>query len=652
MPKDNKNSNIEVLKLIGNKVNIRIITLIRRHPMSPRDLSRYLNKKEGDIVRRLKAMEKHGLVKGSWGTRLGHNVKLYSLVAHDISVSLRQNGLQIAFPKEKREKQPQRTTIEASATSLTSNAVEEEEPQEQKDFPIVGRDNELKLIHNSEKANFFFIVGIAGIGKTSFARKYVQESSITRGNVFWHTFKEIDTFSYVVSRLALFLSKHGSDDLIKQVDLSTLGTVALEDNQSNILEILVKSLNRIRGCILIFDDFHKVRDEKISVLIKYMQAKLSPTNKILALSRSKAPFYLDNMHGREIILGGLTLADSKEVVLQLGTDIGDIALLNIWRRFAGHPMALKLFCMLQEHAERTEIRPSPFTRQDNNLSIEELFAYFKKEILEVLNQDELSILMSLSVFRSPVKIQAISHGISSNKRNLNYLLYSLEKKMIVNKTNNQEFFLHDMLKDILYSMLAYPDEAHASAARYYLTRQTVQDIIEAIYHLIKARDVLNVISIISEEIEQERYRMLEAGYAGPLLEILNQISTSAIKDKKSLIHLLNIEGKAYAVMEKWQESKERLDQALQIAQKLDAGTSDKNITIAYTKKILGEALYLKGEFTQVEKNLLEAANIFKSLQMQEPLKGIYMKLARMYFATGRTEKSQRYSDLAMAISVH
>jgi ATP/maltotriose-dependent transcriptional regulator MalT len=578
----NDKNNIEVLRLMRNKVNVSIITLIRRHPMSPRDLSRYLNKKEGDIVRRLKSMEKHGLVKGSWGSRLGQNVKLYSLVTHDISVSLRQQGLQISLSKEKRKK-PVETNFESSAISPPSSAGDEEQQEPQKeDFPIVGRASELKLIRKSEKANLFFVIGIAGIGKSSFARKYVQESGITGENIFWHTFKEIDTFSYLVSRLAIFLSKHGTDDLIEQLDLSsTLGTTRMEDSESHNLEILVKSLNRIKGCVLVFDDYHKIRDEKISVLLKHMQTKLSPANKTLVLSRSKAPFFLDNMHSREIILGGLTLADSEQVVLHLGADIGDTTLLNIWRRFAGHPMALKLFCMLKKQTEKNQTRPSDTTHQ-HNLSIEELLAYFKREILEVLNQDELSIVMSLSVFRSPVKIQAISLGVGSNKRNLNYLLYSLEKKMIVSRTASQEFFLHDMLKGVLYSMLAYPEEAHASAARYYLTGQTVRDIMEAIYHLIKARDLHKVISIISEEIEQERYRMLEEGYSGPLLETLSQVSVSAIKDKKSLIYLLNIEGKAYALMEKWQESKERLDQALQIAEMLDAGS--KNIVIAYTKK--------------------------------------------------------------------
>src|SRR6185503_18757919 len=143
------NENIEVLKLIGNKVNIRIITLLRRQPTGPRDLSRYLNKKEGDIVRRLKAMEKHGLVKGSWGSRLGQNVKLYSLVTHDISVTLRQDGLQIAFGKEMKPGK----NLESAVMSLRSNAYDEQEQQQPRvEFDMVGRASELKLVRESEKA--------------------------------------------------------------------------------------------------------------------------------------------------------------------------------------------------------------------------------------------------------------------------------------------------------------------------------------------------------------------------------------------------------------------------------------------------------------------------------------------------------------------
>src|SRR5574341_56752 len=321
---------IEVLKLMGNKVNVRIITLLRRHPTGQRDLSRYLNKKEGDVVRRLKAMEKHGLVKGSWGSRLGQNVKLYSLVTHDISVTLKQEGLQIAFGKDKKAGK----NLESAVMSLHSNVYDEQEQQPREEFDMVGRASELKLVHESEKANFFFIIGIAGIGKTSFAKKYIQGSTITKEKVFWHTFKEIDTFPYVMSRLALFLSKNGADDLVSQLDLSS-GT-RIEDSESHNLEILIESLNRVKGCVLVFDDYHKVRDEKISVLLKHIQGKLFPANKSLVLSRSKAPFFLDNVHGRELVLGGLTLADSEKMISHLGANVDESALLDIWKRFAGH----------------------------------------------------------------------------------------------------------------------------------------------------------------------------------------------------------------------------------------------------------------------------------------------------------------------------
>ncbi|MGI0036997.1 MAG: hypothetical protein ACRD99_01405, partial [Nitrososphaera sp.] len=397
------NEDIEVLKLIGNKVNVRIITLLRMHPTSPRDLSRYLNKKEGDIVRRLKAMEKHGLVKGSWGSRLGQNVKLYSLVTHEISVTLKLDGLQIAFGKEKKTGKQ----LVSAVMSLRSSVYDEQEQQQpQGEFDMVGRSSELKLVRESEEANFFFIIGIAGIGKTSFAKKYIQGSAITKEKVFWHTFKEIDTFQYVMSRLALFLSKHGADDLVCQLDISA-GT-RIEEGESHNLEILIKSLNRVNGCILVFDDYHKVRDEKISVLLKHIQTKLSPATKTLVLSRSKAPFFLDNIHGRELVLGGLTLADSEKMISHLGARIKDTALLDVWKRFAGHPMALKLFCMLVKKSVKSDELDLSSTSHQQTLSIEDLLAYFKREILEVLGKDELSILMSLSVFRFPVKIQAIN----------------------------------------------------------------------------------------------------------------------------------------------------------------------------------------------------------------------------------------------------
>ncbi|WP_337861746.1 AAA family ATPase [Nitrososphaera sp.] len=653
-----------LLKLMGNKVNARIITLLRRQPLSPRDLSRYLDKKEGDVVRRLKAMERHGLVKGSWGTRLGQNVKLYSLTTHDISVKLARDGLQVRYSGKGRAEGRKVSAAKADAES----GVGEPSAAPYDASPIVGRGAELKLLSDS-RASFFFISGIAGIGKTSLARKFVQQQQQQQqqeagaSRVFWHTFKEIDTLAYLVGRLALFLSKNGAGGLLSHLDdddesagrggSNNNGVAAATGPES--LEILTADLNRLRNCILVFDDYHRVRDEKISVLLRHLQLKLEPGNKALVLSRSKPPFFLDNARSKELTLSGLPLDESEEMLssFRIG-DSADVvaaagksssAVNGIWKRFAGHPMAMKMFCMLAREREVGGGGAGETKKPPENISAGELLAYFRKEILELLSQDELSVLMSLSVFRTPVRIGALRPGVQG-KRNLNHLIYSLEKKMLVSRTAaGQEFFLHDMLREALYSMLAYPEEAHEPAALYYLSQNTAEGVVESLYHLVRCQNIARIAAILAEEVAEEKYRFLEEGYAAPLVETLGQISASRIasgSNKKDwLVYLYNIEGKALSMLERWQEGRERLDAALGIARELGD-----ELLIAYSQKTLSEALYLRGDFQAAERHLVEAAAAFQRHGMQKPLKNAYMKLARLCFATGRLEESKSYSDMA------
>lgn len=658
----------EVLKLVGNKVNAKIIVLLRRHPMSPRDLSKYLGKKEGDIVRRLKAMERHGLVKGSWGSRLGQNVKLYSLTAHDISVKLGQDGLQVRYSKGRKGRgyKSQNATANAARATRLDAGLPPPQPIPPLAPPssslgasydassVVGRTNELKLLSQDRRATFFFIDGIAGIGKTSLARKFVtlqqqagsnnnNDDSISR--VFWHTFKEIDTLAYIVGKLALFLSRSGAGDLLRHLDASDGKNNGAPD-ESLSLEIMVADLNRLGNCILVFDDYHRVRDEKISVLLRHLQLKLEPKNKMLVLSRSKPPFFLDNIRSRELALSGLSLEESEEMMLaSFGTNaVADrSAMGSIWSKFAGHPMAMKIFCILaMEGEDKSRTKKPP-----EIISLAELLTYFRKEILELLSEDELSVLMSLSVFRTPVRMSALRSSVQ--KRNLNHLMYSLERKMMVSRTAaGQEFFLHDMLREALYSMVAYPEEAHQSAAQYYLSENTAESTVESLYHLVKCRNIAKIAAILGEEFAEEKYRFLEEGYATPILEILGQVSASRIvnndNNKNWLVYFYNIEGKALSMLGRWDEARERLEMALRTAHELHDP-----LLIAHSQKVLSEAAYLQGDFQAAEKHLVEAAAIFEEHGMKRPLNSIYMKLARLCFATGRPEESKSYSDRAKSV---
>jgi ATP/maltotriose-dependent transcriptional regulator MalT len=495
------------LKLLGNKVNAQIIVMLRGNPLSPRDLSEHLGKDEADIVRRLRVMQKSGLLRSDWGNRLGKNVKLYSLTANAIDIDIQREGMRIQYKKRSTSR---KTGTKVHLTREPVDSTVSRESDKKPEQYIVGRKEELEILHN-EKINFIFIVGVAGMGKTSLARKFVTEyitrmqglsyidkNAMSKDNnktdsshlFFWHTFKEIDTFTYLLGRLAVFLSNNNINDLVEYLDSHQIDSV--QDAES--LDVLINALHKLNDFVLVLDDYHKVKDEKILILLNYIhqqynseQNKAPETKgKVLVLSRFRPPFFVDGLHSKELFLSGLTLKDSIEMMISkfgIGYLVDQRTMKNLWEKYQGHPMVIKIFCifaMSRSNNAHTQIL--------NISSIDSLITYFKREILEILNEDELSVLITLSVFRTPVRIGGLKrknkqlHGL----RNLSYLLHSLEKRMIVSQTDNQEFFLHDMLKDAVYSLLAYPEDAHASAAQYYLAIDSTEAAMESIYHLSKS----------------------------------------------------------------------------------------------------------------------------------------------------------------------
>jgi hypothetical protein len=624
MPSDNVN----VLKLVGNKINAEIVTLLRSHPMGPRDLSRYLKKNEADIVRRLRVMETAGLVRSEWGTRLGKNVKLYHLTTDAISISFRRDGLEVELSKELNRKRITQRLADSDYLGLHDYPAES--------GSLIGRSGELKILLN-KSVNFLFVVGVAGVGKTSLARKFLQVAQQTDKKVFWHTFKEIDTLNYLISKISLFLSKNQINDISQFLDL--LDATNNNERESEKLEMVTDALNKV-NCVLVFDDFHKVSDEKIFVFLRHLQR--FSMNKTIVLSRSKPPFFLDHIQSKELILQGLPLEDARKMMVsQLeAADIDDRDVAEVWSRFGGNPMALKIFCLLAREKLMTNDSSSPTISAYATIK-----EYFQKEILEILDRDEQNILLTLSVFRTPVKARALKNS-NINQRNLTYLLHSLEKKLIINRTASDKFYIHDILRDILYPMLTYTEDAHSSAAQYYLLEDTTENVVESLYHLAKCLKIDKIFEILREEVTTEKYRFVEEGYAASLIEMLDQVNIQGV-DYAQLGYLYNILGKSLSMLQKWNEAKDNLEKAIILSKKV----SD-DLLLAYSLRNYGDSLYLHGDLHGAERRLLHAANIFgKHKKTERALRMIYMRLARLYFAIGKPEESKMYSDMARSISL-
>ena len=121
--------------------------------------------------------------------------------------------------------------------------------------------------------------------------------------------------------------------------------------------------------------------------------------------------------------------------------------------------------------------------------------------------------------------------------------------MILGRTDNGEFFLHDILREVFYSLLAYPEEMHTHAAQYHLSEGTAENIIESFYHLVKCRDIRMIVKMLEEEVRYEKYRFIEEGFAVPLLEILKLVKTLGISGDM-MIYVYCMEGKAFSMLEK------------------------------------------------------------------------------------------------------
>lgn len=72
---------------------MRILGWLKAKPYYPRELAAAMNVSEPFIVRRLRAMEEHGIVEGKWENEGGHRVKRY--YPKDITLQIGDEGLEV-----------------------------------------------------------------------------------------------------------------------------------------------------------------------------------------------------------------------------------------------------------------------------------------------------------------------------------------------------------------------------------------------------------------------------------------------------------------------------------------------------------------------------------------------------------------------------
>jgi len=582
-------------------VNIDILNLLRHEPSSPRDIAGFLGKDETDVSRRLRLMERAGIVKGVWSRRKEKNVRVYSLLGFHAEIDFDPTGLSFQL----------RTATKAS--DYTASVLGSYEAPFVSGF--VGRENELKSL--SSEDGLHVVIGLPGVGKTSLASAFAASAINTRP-VIWHTIREVDSFGYLANKIAVFLARFDFGEALEYVQ-------AGGDEDRVKIELLGKGLDKLR-VIIIFDDYQRSRDDRLDALLEHLWKNCSKVQ-ILVLSRSRPKFYTLGQRASELWLQGLSLEETKQLISSWRVQMPVNETEELWRKLSGHPLSLMLFKSLAKEGSSTVTLTG---------LREQLTDYFTREIYSALAPQERDVLLTLSVFRAPVTPRALSEILQL--KNMNYLIHNLESKMLVTRQQDM-LVVHEVERAAFYEFLDRPEKIHASVARYYLRSGTPEDALEALFHLIKSKDTPNVLDVFKREIERETYRFVEHGYSAVLLSILEQFEEPvSVEDR---YYLLCLRGKARARLGRWEQASTDLTEAIQIANKLR-----KKTLLAHATKCLAECCYWKGDLKQTETHLLNAAGLFEELQMRDHLGRVYSQLAILYFLMGKHSEAKRLAELA------
>lgn len=585
--------------------NIDILNLLRHEPSSPREIARFLGKDETDVSRRLRLMEKAGIVRGAWSRKKEKNIRIYSLLGFHAEIDFDPAGLSFRLRTATKTADYTPTVIGSYEVPSVSG--------------FVGRENELKSL--ASEGGLHVIIGLPGIGKTSLASAFAA-SVMGKRPIVWHDIREVDSFGYLANKISVFLARFGFSEALEYVQGGG-------DEDRVKIELLGKGLDSLRA-IIVFDDYQRSRDDRLDTLLEHLWKNCAKV-KILLMSRSRPKFYSLGQRASELWLQGLSLEETKQVLSSRGVQIPEGEVAQLWRRLSGHPLSLRLFSSLAKEGS-------------SNVSLdslkEQITDYFLREIFSTLAPEERDLLVTLSVFRTPVTPRALSEIL--HLKNLNYLIHNLETKMLVARQQDG-LVVHEVEKVAFYGFLDSPEKIHARIGKYYLRLGTSEDTLEGLFHLLKAGDRSTVLDVLKREIEYETHRFVELGYSAVLLSILEQVEEPTRAEDR--FYLLCLRGKARSRLGRWELATTDLTEATQTAEKIGEKT-----LLAYATKCLAECFYWKGDLKQTETQLLKAVQLFEELQMRDHLGRSYSQLARLYFSMGRHSESRRLAELAEGTS--
>jgi len=298
----------EIFKILSNPVNLEIIMFLSISPTYPRELSRILGRSETDISRRLKRLEKLGIVRGEWIRVSGGTARIYRLTVSDIRLDLAKGKIVIDGK-----------SIDASvdlSCGIPPRITDE----------LVGRVKEFNEIVANEWRTLY-LWGPVGIGKTLLVSKSLSGEE----KVFWHTVREWDGVIAVARKIACALGSLGKKELL------AVASKPMPD-PSDVIEQTIESLKG-SALTLVFDDFHNASRELEHYILRI--ASSADGYRVVLVSREPPKAFIMEEGFKVIRLSPL---DKEAVALIAKRAAGaEVDPDEVYEGTSGHPLLAKLY---------------------------------------------------------------------------------------------------------------------------------------------------------------------------------------------------------------------------------------------------------------------------------------------------------------------
>ena len=494
----------KLMKVLSNEVNLQILSILKSGSFNPRELARILQRDETDISRRLRMLERLGLVKGRWVRVRKKNIRVYSLKVGEVKISFEPGEVVIKTSEDKSYEVP---LLESKIPKVDA---------------FFGRETEIKTLSLSKKP-VIVIYGIAGIGKTALAAKVF-------GDAFWYQMSEVDSFDYFVWQIGLFLNT-----LNYSLLLEYLRSEGKEER--DIFELILEGVENTKAKIVV-DDVHKCSDEKILKLLSFLALRVRK-GRLVLISRERL-----HLGANENILyfqlKGLSLKDAYTLLRAKGIYLDASEFVEIYNLTKGHPLALTLFA--ETYKENQKIRTDNF------------FDFLFSEVYQRLSDDEKLMLQVISLFDEPLEYEAIKELYG--KKNSFVVLYSLLNKGIIEK-RGEVYFLHDLLKGFAKEVREIEErEYYLRYLDYLLKKRTAKNFLTAFRYAIKLGDEEKIKFLV--ELRIRRFKRVIQDFPDAYMKILLQIKENPYA-KKELGRIYFHKGFFKKALKLWLEVKNKLE---------------------------------------------------------------------------------------------